>query len=120
MSKRALIVDDSQLARMMIRKYVADLRPEWEMVLANDGEKALSEALGSRFEVMFIDFNMPGLDGIQLIEKLRENEIYAPAALVTANVQSAVREKAENLNVGFVPKPITKEKLADFLKLVSM
>ncbi len=118
--KRALIIDDSQLARMMVRKYVTQLREDWELVLANDGEGGLAEAIKSPFDIMFVDFNMPGMDGIQTIEKMREHQIYAPAAIVTANVQDAVREKAENLNVGFVPKPITKDKLANFLKLVGM
>lgn len=120
MTKKVLIVDDSRLARLMIKTYLSELREGWDIIQAVDGNSALAEAEKEQFDLFFVDINMPGMDGLELIETLRERKLFGPAVIVSANVQQSIRDKAEDLNVGFVAKPITKEKVLSFLNLVGV
>jgi len=59
---------------------------------------------------------MPGINGLELAEKLKDHNAKLPVALCTANIQNAIQEKAENLNITFVGKPISNESVAVFLQ----
>ncbi|BAI72917.1 two-component response regulator [Azospirillum sp. B510] len=110
-----LVVDDSRLARNMVSSVIASLRPDWTIITASSGEEAL-EIIGEIPPVAaIVDYNMPGLDGLTLAERLTERFAGLPIGLLTANVQDALRRKAEALGVRFIAKPITSDKIRDFL-----
>ncbi|MBF0189448.1 MAG: response regulator [Magnetococcales bacterium] len=111
-NRTALIVDDSSLARMMMRKIFATGFKEWTLVEAKDGEEALSIVGETPLSLALVDFNMPGLNGIELAEKLMENQPELPIHLVTANIQERMRLRAEALGLGFIKKPINPQKIA--------
>ena len=110
-----LIVDDSKLARIVLKKAIGALKPEWEPHEAANGDEALSALRRAHFDVVIVDYNMPGLDGLALAEEVRSFEAKVPIALVTANVQHDVIARARALNVAFVPKPITEDALRGFV-----
>ena len=113
--KTALIVDDSIAARMLLRSILEQLRPGWATVLATDGADALEKTKAAPAQVMFIDINMPGIDGFELSEKLRERFPRVPIALVTTNIQEKVRDRAAERNLQFIGKPITRAKVEAFV-----
>jgi len=110
--KTALIVDDSKLSRAMIRAILLQHFPEWKILEAGDAEEAL-QITESAIDVMTLDMNMPGMDGITLGTELRQRYPQASISLITANIQNAVREKADSAGLYFVAKPITEEKILD-------
>ncbi|WP_042693175.1 response regulator [Azospirillum sp. B506] len=110
-----LVVDDSRLARNMVSSVIASLRPDWTIVVAASGEEAL-EIVGDVPPVAaIVDYNMPGMDGLVLAERLKERFSGLPIGLLTANVQDALKRKAEALGIRFIAKPITSDKIRDFL-----
>lgn len=110
-----LIVDDSRLARDMVGTVIASLRPDWTILSASGGEEALTK-LGEAIPVAaIVDYNMPGMDGLTLSSRLRERFPSLTIGLLTANVQDALRKRAEALGCLFIPKPITADKIRDFL-----
>ncbi len=116
MSKVMLIVDDSRLSRMMSSAFVKEAQPTWKILEAEDGNKALEITQDKQIDYATIDMNMPGMDGICLGAKLRERFPKARLSMLTANVQSAVRKKAENAGLEFIEKPITKDKIVKFIQ----
>lgn len=110
--KRVLVVDDSSLVRMMMRKVFADSFPEWQVVEAANAEAALEASAGVTLDLALIDYNMPGMNGVDLAIKLMEKAPHLPIHLVTANVQQKMQERAEALGLGFIRKPVTREKIA--------
>ncbi|HPP48297.1 MAG TPA: response regulator, partial [Accumulibacter sp.] len=60
-----LIVDDSRMSRMMIAKYVSQLRPAWSLLEASSGEEALAMIAVSCPDLISMDVNMPGMNGLQ-------------------------------------------------------
>jgi two-component system, chemotaxis family, chemotaxis protein CheY len=117
-AKTMLIVDDARLARMMVRAIVANIHPDWQVIEAQDGAEALTKTATTPIDVMTVDLNRPGMDGSTFATAMREKFPGAHIALVTANIQDGVRQRAEAASIGFIPKPITADKLLVFLEQV--
>ena len=112
-----LIVDDSKVSRMMIISIVKDMKPGWELVEAENGDEALKIADEQEIDYFSIDLNMPGIDGLETISRLLNN--YAPSKMVlmTANIQETVSNRAMELGVECVHKPITPDSVAKMLEI---
>lgn len=117
--KTMLIVDDSRLSRMLIRNFVIEFKPDWNLVEAESGDDALVKCEGLDIDWMTIDYNMPGMDGITLSVKLRLKYPDAKIALLTANIQSSIKRQANEVGVDFIQKPITQEKIGNYLNQVN-
>ena len=114
-SKTLLIVDDSKLSRMMIRSIVQQAHPDWRVIEAESGADALAKVEGATVDLMTLDFNMPGMNGLTLAERLKQVFPFASVALLTANIQQSIRERADRLGIGFIQKPITEDKILAYL-----
>jgi len=115
MQYKALTVDDSKLARMMMASAFRRIRPEWQLLEAANADDALDAISAGSVDVALVDLNMPGIDGLALVAKIREKHPRMPVAVVSANVQEEVIARARELNAAFVPKPLTDEALGAFL-----
>ena len=113
--QNCLIIDDSRMSRMMIQKFIADAHPDWTFEEAPNGQEALIKADQHVFQIITVDFNMPGMDGIELAKILRPKFPEAKIALLTANIQESIRKKASEINVDFIPKPITEDKIKAYV-----
>ncbi len=113
--KTILVVDDSRMSRMMLRTLILARHPDWLVIESTNGDEALREAQECRFDLISIDYNMPGMSGVELIGKLRAAGVKAELAVLTANVQDAVRVKVEALGARFVKKPISEAVVAELL-----
>jgi CheY-like chemotaxis protein len=110
-----LIVDDSKLARIVVGKAIAAIQPDWSRVEAASADEAETLVQQRGVDLMVIDYNMPGCNGLELAERMRARFADMPIALATANVQDEIVAKARSMNVTFVAKPITEDGLRGFL-----
>jgi CheY-like chemotaxis protein len=115
MAHNALIVDDSKLARMVMASAFRRIRPDWALSEATNANEALSAISGGAVEIVLIDFNMPGTDGLELVARIRQFHPKMPLAIVSANVQDEIIARARELNATFIAKPLTDEALGAFL-----
>jgi CheY-like chemotaxis protein len=115
MQHKALIVDDSKLARMVMASAFRRIRPDWELVEATSAQEALDKISVGSIDVALVDFNMPGTDGLELVAKIRQSHPKMPVALVSANLQDEIIARTRELNAAFVPKPLTDDALGAFL-----
>ena len=111
-----LIVDDSKLTRLMIKKFANESYPELQFLEAANADEALERSQGQSIDIMTIDYNMPGDNGLDLAEKLKETHPNARISLLTANVQDAIQKRTSNLGIEFIPKPVDENKIVNFLK----
>lgn len=116
MSTTMLIVDDSRVTRMMIRNIASELHDDWVYLEAGTGDEALEIVAGHSIDIMTLDLNMPGMDGLTLAGKMREIYPDAQITLMTANIQDAVRKRASDAGVGFIAKPVTQAKIYDYVE----
>ena len=110
-----LIVDDSRVSRMMIRAFASELRPEMQFLEAGNGTEALALAATHAIQVVSMDLNMPGMDGLETARQLHLQHPELRIALLTANVQASTKEKAAAAGLFFVPKPITADTVSQIL-----
>jgi CheY-like chemotaxis protein len=115
MQYKALTVDDSKLARMMMASAFRRIRPEWQLLEAANADDALDVISAGSVDVALVDLNMPGIDGLALVAKIREKHPRMPVAVVSANVQEEIIARVRELDAAFVPKPLTDEALGAFL-----
>lgn len=112
---KCLLVDDSKMSRMMLKKIIANAHPEWEICEASDGQEAVDRAKESEFGLVLLDFNMPVMDGGQAAKIIRRLLPDAKIAFLTANIQESIKNLAIKLKVDFIPKPITEGKVLQYV-----
>ena len=115
MTYTVLIVDDSKLARMSVAKVLSTLHPDWKRVEAANAAEALQQTRELSPEVVLVDFNMPGKDGVTLAAELRALDPGISVAVISANRQVEVIRRTQAAGAAFLPKPVTETSLADFL-----
>jgi len=116
MKLRALIVDDEPLAREWVRDGVAEDR-ELEVVgESGNGFEAAEAIRRLKPDLVFLDVQMPGLDGFGVLEALSPDEIPA-IVFVTAFDQYAVRA-FEAQAVDYLMKPFSRERLEEAVRRV--
>lgn len=118
MAYTVLIVDDSKLARMSMVKVLDTLHPDWKRIEAANAADALKQTRELSPEVVLVDFNMPGKDGVTLAAELRALDPRISVAVISANRQTEVIRRTAAAGATFLPKPVTENALADFLASV--
>ena len=108
--KKALIVDDSASMRNMVKVVLQNLG--FDAVTAQDGKKALRLAENDNVDLVITDINMPNMDGIELIGKLREldNFKFVPILVLTTEGGSVTKESGKEAGAtGWIVKPFDEE-----------
>jgi CheY-like chemotaxis protein len=105
MTTRILICDDSALARKQMAKALpeglqADVR------FAVDGTEALAKLRNHEAELMFLDLNMPEMDGYEVLEQVRKEDLPVMTIVVSGDIQPEARERVKKLGaIDFIKKP---------------
>ncbi len=116
MSRRILYVEDNYHNKRLVRKILT--AKGYTILEADDGHKGVELALAEKPDLILMDINIPGMDGIEatrLIKSFRETS-HIPIIALTANAMRGDRERF--LEAGcdnYLPKPIST---SDLLKVV--
>ncbi|MFK5708828.1 response regulator transcription factor [Lysinibacillus boronitolerans] len=115
---RILVVDDEEILRMLIRETLEDL--EFDIDEAEDGEEALKKMKESTYDLMILDYMMPNLTGIEVIELLpQEIKKSMPILMLTAKSQESDRQKVFDLGADyFMSKPFSPVKLMNLVEAI--
>ena len=105
-----LIIDDSSYMRGKIRTI---LKKENHIIQeAEDGIKGLYLATSQSFDVVLLDIIMPGIDGLKILNALREAKSAASVIIITADIQESVYQQCMDLGAAAVlHKPPREEEL---------
>jgi CheY-like chemotaxis protein len=110
---KILIADDSNTMRSVTKVHLMGLG--YEFVEAEDGGRAYLLAKIGRFDLALIDYQMPQLTGLEILEKIRAEKgdvRTLPIVLLTATHEHTLRARAQALGVsGFVRKPVSGPEL---------
>jgi CheY-like chemotaxis protein len=92
--KRVLIVDDSATVRSIIRKVLQASRFRLEPDEAAEGAAAIEQANQQRFDIVFLDCNMPGLDGFATLSQLKRSHPDSKVVMITGTRDIRIEDRA--------------------------
>ena len=120
---KALVVDDSRAIRMILAKTLKELG--FEVSEAANGREALEviEADKTAMTLVLADWNMPEINGLDLLKRLRQNPELSSLVVVMVTTETELDQMAAALEAGaneYVMKPFTKDILIEKLQLVGI
>ena len=119
--ERILFVDDEQYVLEGFRRLLRDYRGEWLMEFATNGKEALEMVSKQNFDVIITDIRMPEMPGLELLERLQQDETFRniPVVILTGDHDRTLKRKALELGaVDLINKPLNKEDLVARIKNV--
>jgi len=122
---KALVVDDSRAVRMMLKRMLRELGFD-ECEEAGHGGEALvrlDEMLTALPDVMLVDWNMPEMNGLELIRAVRADPTRRDIPIVMVTTETEVEQVVRALAAGaseYVMKPFTKDVIQDKLDLLGI
>lgn len=114
-----LTVDDSSTMRQMITFTLKGA--SFEVLEAGDGVEALEVAKGKKLSLVITDVNMPRMDGITLVQRLRAlpEFKFTPILVLTTESDTSMKQKGKEAGAtGWIVKPFSPEKLLDVVNKV--
>ena len=111
MRKRVLVVDDDE---MNLKRTKMILNRDYEVLLAESGKAALDKIRFQKIDLILLDIAMPGMDGMETFERMREFNDDVPVIFLTASGQEEDVLKAIRLGaVNYLKKPFYPQDLLE-------
>lgn len=115
MTTPILICDDSGFARKQMARSIPE---QWDVNItyASNGQEALDIICSNHIELMFLDLNMPVLDGYQTMLQIQQQQLSVKVIVVSGDVQPEARKRMMDMGaVEFIRKPVDNAKLYEIL-----
>ncbi|MCG8613617.1 MAG: response regulator [Pseudomonadales bacterium] len=115
MTTPVLICDDSTVARKQMARSLPD---NWDVDIsfAEHGEDGLKALKAGKGDILFLDLNMPVMDGYAVLEAICKQDIPTMVIVVSGDIQPEARERVKRLGaIDFIKKPVEKEQVAKIL-----
>ena len=112
MNKRIMVVDDSASMRQLIKFTLSGAG--YDVIEAVDGLDAMKKLNGHQVHLIIADINMPNMDGIELIRKVRihREHKFTPIIVLTTESQKSLKEEGKVAGAtGWIVKPFTQKQL---------
>lgn len=116
MALRILIADDNEINRAFLLGVLRSFKHD--ITEAEDGNAAISRCREQRFDIILMDIRMPGVDGIQATQRIREIAGYEQTPIVALTADLQVRQRDALMAHGFaatLAKPVSRQILLDVL-----
>ena len=117
MAKTFLVVDDSASMRQLIASAVQSAGHT--VLAAENGRDAIEKLGDTKVDLVITDLNMPEMDGIELIKKLRSMPVYKFVPIVMLTTEAQMEKKQEGKKAGasgWIVKPFSQAQLLDVIK----
>jgi two-component system response regulator YesN len=113
---KLMVVDDEPRQSRALANIIRQLRPEYEILTACDGQEALDLLQKNSVHILFTDIRMPVIDGLQLVEKINELKISLKIIILSGYGEFEYAKKAIQFGVSeYLVKPISKTDLESVL-----
>ena len=110
-----LVIDDEKATLSMFRLFLEAYG--YRVLTAQDGTSGLEIFKSEKPAVVLTDIKMPGIDGLEILQKIKELDPETEVIVITGHGDADLAEQALKLDaVDFIPKPIKKEALDAALK----
>jgi two-component system chemotaxis response regulator CheY len=104
----ALVVEDSPMMRQLLVFALSRVK-QLRVTEADDGVDGLRKLAGGKFDIILTDINMPIMDGLKLVKRVRTDPIHKDVPIVIITTESAEEDRQRALSLGanaYITKPI--------------
>jgi len=118
--KKILIVDDSLPTRKFIGKIL--LEEGYEIEYAENGLEALEKIYTSKFDMIITDINMPGMDGLELLHRLRNDREFSNLPVILLTTEDSTQSLEKGIKIGadlYLFKPTSPDRIKYYIRLLS-
>ena len=116
--KKILVVDDNPVDRHLVGSLLSKI-DNWEIIFAADGAAALKTIAENELDLIVTDLQMPYVDGLQLVKKIRSSYSHLPVVLTTSyGSEKTAVEALKNGAASYTPKSALNQDLARTVKQV--
>ena len=115
MSVSVLICDDSNLARKQMARI---LPPYWDVDVSfsSNGAEGIDAIKAGKGSIVFLDLNMPVMDGYQVLEAIQKEQLNALVIVVSGDIQAEAHQRVMALGaLAFIKKPVTSQQIETIL-----
>ena len=102
---RVLVVDDSSTMRSIVRKIIGATRFPFDVSEAAEGAAALKLAGESEFDIVFLDYNMPGFDGLETLAEFKRAKRRMTVVVMSSAQDASLAERVRAQGAAFLKKP---------------
>jgi DNA-binding NtrC family response regulator len=102
---RVLVVDDSSTMRSIVRKILGATRFPFDVSEAAEGSAALKLAAEREFDIVFLDYYMPGLDGLETLAEFKREKRRMTVVVMSSAHDAALVERVRLQGAAFLKKP---------------
>jgi CheY-like chemotaxis protein len=114
---RVLIVDDSGTMRSIVRKILSASRFALDIHEAAEGIAALNQLRSGNFGIVFLDYNMPGLNGFETLSEIKRETPNVAVVMISSTVDNAIANRARAAGaLAFLKKPFYPADVAPVLE----
>lgn len=117
---KILVIDDSQVMRNLHKNILKESNiPEESILEAEDGSKAMNLAAHDEMNMFLVDWNMPGLNGLEFTKAIRAMDEYKRTPIIMITSEAAKYNVVEAIEAGvtdYIVKPIQGNILRDKIK----
>ena len=117
MSLRVLIIDDSKLARLLVRK-LTEQKGHEVVGEGVDGLDGFKQYQALQPDVILCDIEMPKFNGVRLLKKIRETDKKIPFVIISSVANSQLTQEAVSLGASVIQKPITEKIMMDMFNSI--
>lgn len=119
MARCILVVDDSETVRQVLQLSLSTAG--FDVIEAEDGVDALEKLADARIDMLITDLNMPNMDGLELIKRVRKEGSHRFTPIVMLTTESSEQKKQAGRAAGasgWIVKPFKPEQLLKVVKMV--
>lgn len=102
---RILIIDDDPRIVQLLSAFFESDQRGYAVAIALDGESALDNFRSERPDVVLLDIRMPGINGLEVLKRMRNIDQSIPVIMVTAATYAEAREALKHGAFAYIPKP---------------
>jgi CheY-like chemotaxis protein len=110
--RKVLVVDDDPVVGESFNRVLS--RKGYAVITAANGDEALEKMQAERYDLVFTDLRMPGMDGLEVAEQVKARQPWTPVVIVTGYGSKPSEDRARALGVSeFLNKPLSPEMIED-------
>ena len=118
MAKKILVTEDSPTMRAMIAATI-EAMGDYEIFEAPNGFEALRLLPREKVDMVITDINMPDINGLELVNFVKKNQMYRDIPLVIVSTEGSARDREKGLGLGadaYLVKPFDPQELQDLVR----